>query len=295
MTSTIAELGVPEGLHHAGLGISEDRLTVTHDVGELGDKGCALSGTLEQGMLHTLELAVKKASADSGLYLGICRSELAGRPDPGRSMLSFHHEGSCDNYIGLAKSQRHYNPPDIRALFMSGAVVLTVDMLQGRMSLEDTSGKEHGYWDVPELPETDVRFAACFAQGDGVLIGLQSVTVVLPAKALQLDAQKQANGLTITCTSMAGDLVDEFVAVDPQEQFSSLATLIRERIPPPPGARWKIVLSNAECVDDSQLDVTLADLFGLSALGEEQESEMAHPLEQAGEQERQAACGGGAV
>lgn len=291
MTSTTAELGVPEGLHHFNLEISEDRLVVTRNAGKAGDKGCALSGKLEKGMVHTLELTVEKASVATGLYLGVCRAELDGRPDPGWSMLSFHNEELCDNYIGL-KAEKHYNPPDIAALFSSGAVILKVDMLQGRTSIEDTSGKEHGYWDVPELPDTDVRFAASFASGMAFTSGFQRVAVVCPAKALQLDAQKHETGLTITCTSMAGNFVGEFTQVDPQEQCSSLAKLIRERIPPPPGTRWKIVLPNAECLDESKLGVTLADLFGLPALGEEQEVVEGAPLA-ASSQDQEGGAGGG--
>lgn len=84
-------------------------------------------------------------------------------------------------------------------------------------------------------------------------------------KALQLTAQQDAGGsVTVRCISMAGDELDRIASLDSMQPLSSLAALINERIPPPPGVRWQLVLPNAECPGESKMESTLADLFGFS-------------------------------
>ena len=82
---------------------------------------------------------------------------------------------------------------------------------------------------------------------------------------MQLEARKEESGLTITCTSFGGNMLDEVCKVDAGMTWASLTLLLAERIPPAPGTAWKIVvMPKGECIlGESHAARTLSDLFGL--------------------------------
>lgn len=80
---------------------------------------------------------------------------------------------------------------------------------------------------------------------------------------LQLNAQHGEGGLTVVCASLAGEVLGEITNLSPQEPFSTLEALVRERVPPPAGARWKLVLPVAASADCKDEDVAIGELFKL--------------------------------
>lgn len=91
---------------------------------------------------------------------------------------------------------------------------------------------------------------------------------------IQADARWDGSGLTITCTSMGGTLLDQFVAVDPAMRFSEFVDLVTERLPPAPATKWQLVLPSAECPGEERHEAAIGELFGLGA------REIAHDTEE---------------
>lgn len=73
---------------------------------------------------------------------------------------------------------------------------------------------------------------------------------------LQLFAQRDEGRLTVTCSNLAGEVLGQFTDMSPARKLSALTALIHERVPPPPVSCWQLVLPNATCPDDSQLNTT---------------------------------------
>lgn len=87
--------------------------------------------------------------------------------------------------------------------------------------------------------------------------------MVSARKVLQLDAQREGSGLTVTCTNIAGELLDQLIFLDPKMQLRVLVELIILRLPPPNETEWQFVLPSAECLEEKHLDATLGDTFCL--------------------------------
>ena len=110
---------------------------------------------------------------------------------------------------------------------------------------------------------------AVFPDGEKVVSGSYDKTAKLwdleerRSALLQVYAKEEEACFSVTCVNMAGELLAEITEVTQQQPFSVLVALVRERIPPIPGARWQIVLPNAECAGHSQLDTPLGELFKL--------------------------------
>lgn len=106
-------------------------------------------------------------------------------------------------------------------------------------------------------------------------LGLDRVWEPVPnlSRILQLDAKREGSGLTISCLSMGGDILDQMSDVDPQEPFAGLFARIQERMPAPPGTYWRMVLPNGKCPGEAQSETALMVLFGFVQACDEQEQQ----------------------
>merc|ERR1712110_412759 len=110
--------------------------------------------------------------------------------------------------------------------------------------------------------ETALDMARKLGKSDVVQFLEKKIEEASVTRPLQVFAAMDSAVIAVTCANLGGDELAAFT-LDPDAKLLTLLELVYERLPLAVGA-WTIILPTGETLDETQVDIDVKFLFGLS-------------------------------